>query len=277
MKIFSHLVCVIALFLCACVSAGPKKDLPLSFLTVDGIHAGDNGVIYAAAGFDGSKVYEIAADGRVSEIADGLAGPVDIAKTSDSMLYVTNFFTKTLSRIDADGVISDFGELLEGPSGIASDSQDNLYISHFGAAGEGDTIIKVTPNGESSVFASGGFLQGPVGIAVDEYDNVYVANLGNGVITKIDKYGDQHKITQIQSENGFSIGHLAYFDGRIYATNLADGRIFVIRRDGKMRKLRASKRVELPNGITYNPVTGNIMVAEVFKPIATLVNIKVKR
>jgi len=258
--------------------AGSRGDLPLAFLTFDGIHATAEGRVYAADGFDGSKIYEISSQGEVTVLAEGLSGPIDITQTSDGSLFVTNFFTANVSRISPDGVVSDFAQVLEGPSGITSDSQDNLYVSHFGIGntGDGDTVLKITPEGVVSEFSKGGLLRVPIGIVVDEYDMVYVANLSDGVIMSIDNNGIQQEIAQIESPSAFSIGHLAYAKGKLYATNLAEGRIFSIKKNGRVRQLKASKKVEFPNGVTFNPATASIMVLEAFKPVSKVVNIRIR-
>ena len=66
------------------------------------------------------------------------------------------------------------------PCGITFDSADNLYV----ADGGNSSIVKITPSGSSSVFASTG-LSIPQGIAFGPDGNLYVADLGSNWIKKI--------------------------------------------------------------------------------------------
>ncbi len=66
----------------------------------------------------------------------------------------------------------------EQPQGLAFDSAGNLFVANYGA----DTIVKTTPQGSSSVFASG--LDAPFARAFDSAGNLYSANYGTSSIVK---------------------------------------------------------------------------------------------
>ncbi len=69
--------------------------------------------------------------------------------------------------------------------GLVFDSLGNLYGSHY----NGDSVYKITPEGEVSLFATG--LTTPNGLAFDENDNLYIVNSSaNGEIKKYDSSGN---------------------------------------------------------------------------------------
>jgi sugar lactone lactonase YvrE len=71
---------------------------------------------------------------------------------------------------------SAFGDF-NGPAGLAFDRFGNLFVSTEAATPAGtDTILKFTPNGVESVFATG--LDWPRGLAFDRNGNLFVANRG---------------------------------------------------------------------------------------------------
>src|ERR1017187_6924835 len=69
---------------------------------------------------------------------------------------------------------------------ISSTSQaQNLYVANA----NNNTIIKITPAGAQSTFASG--LDGPYGMAFDRAGDLFVANANNNTIIKITPAGAQ--------------------------------------------------------------------------------------
>ncbi|MEM1174733.1 MAG: hypothetical protein AAGA33_13970 [Pseudomonadota bacterium] len=254
------------------------KSLPLKVINVDGIHAADDGLIYAAEGLGGDRVYVITADGQVFVQASGLAGPIDVANDSAGNLYVSNFNDATVSRITPAGEVSKFADVLPGPAGIVVDSQDNVIVSHYGEGdGDGMTVSRISPDGEVSALSSGGFLLAPVATAIDAHDNVYVANFNEGSVIKITPEGHQEFIAQVDAPAGFAIGHMAFVDNRLFATALAGQKIIVIRMNGTIRE-RGKKIDEgrFPNGLTFDPVSRTVLFTYGFTPIADIERITLK-
>lgn len=254
-----------------------KQKLSLAYLTLDGIHATDSGIIYAADGFDGSKVYYITPEGVAYDFGLGLDGPIDITDDAQGNLFVTNLNTNKVSKIDPSGAVTDFATTNVGPAGIVSDSEDNLYVSHYGAGnGDGNSILKITPGGEVSTFSEGGLLSAPIGITVDDQGNIYTANFNDGMIIKIDTDGEQSHIATIESSVGYAVGHLTWVNGRLFATGLANQKIYVIRPNGRVRERDIVDAGDFPNGITFNPSTSEVMFINTFAPASQFTKIRIR-
>lgn len=248
------------------------KSIPLSYLNVDGIHVDSSGLIYAAAGFSGTKVYVITPDGNTFDFADGLSGPIDITNDSQGNLYVTNFNNATVSKISPEQVVTKFADVLPGPSGIVADAEDNIYVSHYGEGnGDGTKVLKITPEGVVSVFSEGGLLVAPVGTTIDEHGNIYTANFNDGRIVRISTDGTQKLIAQIESDVGFAIGHLTYVKDRLFATGPASQTVYVVRMNGKVRE--RNRKVDagaFPNGIASDPITDSVLFTYAFAAVSKI-------
>lgn len=277
MKLFHRTVPAVALALAATLaglsgSAHAGKSLPLKVFNMDGIHAADDGVIYAAEGFNGTRVFAITPDGQVFIQASDLAGPIDVANDSKGNLYVSNFNNATVSKIAPDGTTTVFAEVLPGPAGIVVDSHDNVIVSQYGVgAGDGTTVTKISPDGHVSALSAGGMLLAPVATAIDEYDNVYVANFNEGSVIKIAPDGTQHFIARVDAPDGFAIGHMAFVDNRLFATSIAGQKIIVVRMNGTIRERgRQIEEGRFPNGLTYDAPNNRILFTYGFGPVAEL-------
>jgi DNA-binding beta-propeller fold protein YncE len=270
------LLACLVIFSCQAMAG---RSIPLSVINMDGIHAADDGIIYAAEGFNGSRVFGITQEGITFVLAGGLAGPIDVANDSSGNLYVTNFNDATVTKISPDGSsVEKFADVLPGPAGIVVDANDNVYVSHYGEGnGDGDTVLKITPDGMVSVFAEGDFLFAPVATAIDEHGNIYVANFNQGAVIKISPEGSQELLATVDAPNGFAIGHMAYANGRLYASGAAAQTIYVIRMSGKVRE--RSRRVDetrFPNGLTYNEVDNSILFTYGFGRVSDIEKIKLR-
>jgi sugar lactone lactonase YvrE len=116
--------------------------------------------------------------------------------------------------------ITPFATGFNAPEGMAFDANDNLYVANY----LGDSISKVTPDGEVSTFASGfptnGFTSYPSGLAFDAAGNLYVALIGNNSVSKVTPDGTiSTDVPTMNSPSGVA------FDaaGNLYATGVVDG------------------------------------------------------
>ncbi|GAB4192013.1 MAG: hypothetical protein Tsb002_21380 [Wenzhouxiangellaceae bacterium] len=262
---------------------GGPRSLPIAFLNFDGLFTSNSGDIYAAEGFSGSRIFRIGRDGQTVIFADGLNGPIDIAEDSAGNLYVTNFNTATVSRIDVNGAVSDFADVLPFPAGIIADAADNLYVTHYGAPdpttgfGTGDTVLRIATDGSTSIFSQGGDLLAPVGITMDDDGALYTANFHTGAVLKILADGSQSSVAALtQPGVTFAIGHLEYANNRLYATGIqVQGLYRVNLQNGQVNLRDISKRVDFPNGITFDPSSGSMLISGAFRPSAALFRVRV--
>ena len=109
--------------------------------------------------------------------ASGLNCPWGLAFDRDDNLYVVNSGTNgnlsnTILKFGTNGTSSVFATAtngLSGPRGLAFASAGNLYVANSSTG----TILRFTPDGASSVFASG--LSSPTSIAIYPGLNVWSA------------------------------------------------------------------------------------------------------
>ena len=120
--------------------------------------------------------------------------PICLAFDSTNNVYVSNLNGNTIEKFAYD--FSYLGAFASGtngstgirnPWGIAFDASGNLFVANSG----NNRILKVTPNGSRSVFATaaGSGLNAPHGLAFDSAGNLLVANYGSGNILKYDTNG----------------------------------------------------------------------------------------
>lgn len=183
----------------------------------DGIDLDSHGNIYIPSGSGDPFVWKITPDGTVSEFANGYESAVGIGIDSNDTLYVNDYRDNKLTRITSDGTKTDFAVDLDGPAGVAIDNQDNIYITLYGAnfSGNGSTILRFTPDGEQSVYATGPELNGPIGIAIDDAGNIYSSNWAGGNIYKTTPGSGTFELFATLPRRP-SINQITYADGYIY-------------------------------------------------------------
>ncbi|HZV36947.1 MAG TPA: hypothetical protein VFB72_20390, partial [Verrucomicrobiae bacterium] len=135
-------------------------------------------------------------------------GPVGIATSSSSNLYVADYFNGTVREITPAGVVSTIagfasngkndgqgiGARFSLAEAIAVDSKTNIYV----ADAANNTIRKISAGGSVSTYSGTSGVAGstnsfgtnsqfnaPQGVAVDSSGNVYVADTLNNTIRKI--------------------------------------------------------------------------------------------
>ncbi|MEM7678401.1 MAG: hypothetical protein AAF449_20605 [Myxococcota bacterium] len=265
-------------------AARPSRALPVAFLSFDALNVANNGDTLATEGFRGTRVFRIRTDGTTVVVADGLAGPIDVAEDDEGALYVTCFLDATVRKVAPNGTVTLFATVLPFPAGIVRDATGQFYVSHYGPAdpntgfGTGDTILKLSPEGAVSTLSSGGALAAPIGIDIGKDQKVYVANFHDGRVISISPNGQQHVVADLTGpEISFAIGHLAFAGDRLYATGIQDEALFRINvASGRFRARDISERVTFPNGLAFDSATQTLLVARGFTPNPDLVRIPVR-
>jgi sugar lactone lactonase YvrE len=161
-----------------------------------------------------------------------------------------------------DGSFSAFANSgLSNPHALVFDTAGNLYLVNTGSS----TIVKFTPNGNRTVFASASDgLAFPIDLAFDTAGNLYVSNAyggpeGTGSILKFTPDG----VGSVFAENGFDTAYGLAFDsaGNLYVSNYDSSTIEKFSPNGADLGLFAgSPGVNLPHGILFDNA-GNLYVA----------------
>ncbi|MBM3985060.1 MAG: hypothetical protein FJ296_05125 [Planctomycetes bacterium] len=135
-------------------------------------------------------ILKITPDGTVSALTTGghLVLPVTVIPAPDDLsLVVSDMGANKILRVGYDGtqtLLHDnttAGGLLNVPDGLAYDDDGNLYVANLG----NDTIIRIDPQGQASMFADDNTLiSKPGGLALDGAGNLFVANYTTHTISR---------------------------------------------------------------------------------------------
>jgi sugar lactone lactonase YvrE len=127
------------------------------------------------------SIMKITPQGDVSALTTGghFVKPVTCIPTIDDTAWVvSDMETNKIVRVGYDGSqvlmhdsVSTNG-LLSGPDGMAYDDAGNLYVANLG----NDTIIRIDPAGQATLFSDSEIIRQPGGIAIDGAGNLFVAN-----------------------------------------------------------------------------------------------------
>jgi len=143
--------------------------------------------------------------------------------------------------------------LIEGHAvgGVTIDALGNIYVADFG-----ETVWKITPEGERHVFASG--LYGASGNAIDNEGNLLQANFYGDSITKIDRKGQATPFVTsgLSGPVGIAVNKQT---GDMYVANCRSNSIAKVAKDGAVSSFAKSDLLNCPNGICFDR-EGNLYV-----------------
>jgi hypothetical protein len=110
-------------------------------------------------------IYKITPGGVGTNFASGLSHPYGLAINSADHVFEADDFSTTLNEFTPSGAKSTFGfGLLNVYNCLACDNADNLFVGEYGTGtGYDGSIVKITPDGVQSTFASG--LYAPMALA----------------------------------------------------------------------------------------------------------------
>lgn len=109
-----------------------------------------------------------------------------------SLTFILFLFIQ-ISYGQSVSLVSTYATGITSPSGLDFDSNGNLFVAQGGTS-----IIKITPSGTQTTFASGfGNIQE---LKIDAANNIFAADQTNSKVTKIDAQGNQ---TVIASQSGY--------------------------------------------------------------------------
>ena len=135
-------------------------------------------------------------------------------------------------------------EGLNSPVGMAYDAGGNLYVANWSAG----TVLRLTPDGQPSVFASG--LSGPSGLAISPAGDIYVASYNEDLVWRFTRAGERSVFVRgLATPAGLS------FDarGRLLIANRRTNQILAAQADGTIAVVAEGLQtpvgaVELPDG-----------------------------
>lgn len=142
------------------------------------------------------------------------------------------------------------------------DAQGNLYGSNFA----GNSVYKITPSGEASVFISG--LANPNGLAFDSQGALFVVEYS---ASKIHKYApDGTLIESFNVTDGVASNLIKAHDSdAMIFTNVVDHSINKLETDGTITKLFTGAPLDVPVGLTYDNngklYIGNYLNREIYQ------------
>ena len=176
-------------------------------------------------------------------------------------LAALSFGAKVLAK---GPLVSTLAEIDIGSGGLAVDGDGNVYAADFGAilgdpSTSGTKVIRVTPDGESSLFADG--FEGASGNAFDSAGDLLQANIRGRTISRITPGGEVSTFATegLQSPVGIVFGA----DGDLFVANCGNASIQRISADGESSRLVQSSLLACPNGIVLGP-DGNLYVSNFY-------------
>jgi DNA-binding beta-propeller fold protein YncE len=136
-------------------------------------------------------------------------------------------------------------EVIEGHQvgGVTADMIGDLYVADFG-----DTVWKVTMEGERRVFATG--LYGASGNAIDAQGNLLQANFYGDSLTKIDRKGEAKTFAiGLYGPVGVAVDRKS---GDIYVALCRGNSIAKVAPDGSVTPFASSDLFRCPNGLAFD-------------------------
>lgn len=148
-----------------------------------------------------------------------------------------------------------------GAGGVSTDSQGNIYVADFGKilgdqATMGTQVFKITPEGESTVFAEG--FEGASGNEFDSEGNLFQSNIRGGFISKITPDGE----VSVFAAEGLEgpVGIVIDNADTLYVANCSANSIQKITKAGESTQFVESPLLNCPNGLTLDE-SGNLYAA----------------
>jgi sugar lactone lactonase YvrE len=276
MRLIKPLLWICVLAACTAVGSGAQTVstlVPFSNFMGDGITVAPGGDIFVASGFGRPTVMKITPEGEVEQFAIGMKRAVGIALGPDGNFYVNNYGNGDISRITPEGEVSVWVSGLNGPAGIVFDAEGNALVSEFGAnfSGTGQSVSRITPDGQIEDHLKGNGLRNPVGIALDKAGNLYVSNWSGGDIYRSRPGEELELFARI---DGADINQIAHAGNYLYVPSPNLKRIYRIDSDGTVEVFAgngASSREDgpaleasfsSPNGIAVSPDRRFLYVVE---------------
>ena len=181
----------------------------------------------------------------------GHAAPGDLFESNTS---------GNINEYTPGGSVTSFATGLDNIYGLVFDSSGNLYVASF----EDNTIVKFSPNGQSTIFASGG-LNEPIALAIDSAGNIYAGNYGDNTIEKFNANGQGTLFASTGQSNLISLAFNA--QGNLFAGsgNVVQGDSVIQDFDpagvGTIFASESTSGIDYPAGLAFDG-SGDLFVAD---------------
>lgn len=140
-----------------------------------------------------------------------------------------------------------------GTGGVSVDREGNIFVADFGAvltdpATMGPQVFRVTPAGESRVFATG--LEGASGNGIDSAGDLFQSNISGNKISRIGPDGTVTLFTDegLEAPVGIEIDA----EDTLWVANCGSASIQMITKDGVSTRFVQHELLQCPNGITLD-------------------------
>jgi sugar lactone lactonase YvrE len=177
------------------------------------------------------SVYKITAQGEVKPYLSNIPNATSLALDPEGNLFVSSRFEGTIYKATPKADVTVFAKDLGVPTGIAFNKEGFLFVGD-----RGGRILKISPEGESTVFAEIPESMVAFHLALDSEGNLLVSNpalSSHNQILMIDRYG---KVIPLYGGFGRPQGIAVDSAGNIYVceAKAGDSGILRISRNGEI-------------------------------------------
>lgn len=148
-------------------------------------------------------------------------------------------------------------ELDAGTGGLAVDPDGNLYHADFGYPEHvGNTVFKVTPDGEVSEFATSDLFTSLTGNTFGPDGKLYQSSFGSNNVVAVDPDGTVELLTdEVRGPTGIVVTD----EGRVFVDSCRRNQVVEVFPDGSAEVVAGGVGMDCPNGLTIDD-EGNLYV-----------------
>jgi sugar lactone lactonase YvrE len=205
------------------------------------------------ADYGTDTIYKFTSAGARSTFALVGPGPEGLTFDKNGNLFVACF--DGIHKITPSGSASLFVPLSHGfysnAGGLVFDTAGNLLVANYGVGGSSGGVLRITPNGAFTAFASG--ISGAYGLAFDAHGNLFVSEFATGIIYKYAQSGDRTTFaTGLSDPEDLRVDS----SGNLFEVDNASGNVYKFTSTGS-RSLFAggfATGVAGPHSLAFGPV-----------------------
>ncbi len=193
-------------------------------------------------------------------IVEGTAYRVLVLTVADGTTVTENhlFLSGTSLTLAKTDILETITELPIGTGGVVVDAAGNVYCADFGrslSGPPGNSLYKITPEGQVSVFATG--FVGASGNTIGADGNIYQSNIQGGTVSQVTPEG---QVSLYASGMSGPVGVIFDPEGNLYVANCSDNTVKKVTPEGNVSIFASGTIFSCPNGIAIDE-DGNLYVA----------------